>query len=487
MDPTGFGLAIIAETRTLVTSIKNRIENYRSGPAIFQSLCDNVDRLGRHIAEVERLLRTFPDAVPLNIALVFDETFGSVRNSLQDANRTMDNSLLKAFAASGSSAMDKLGTKARRKFRASALNSSMLAAGASIEKASNQLLQLTLALGSSLKIQQHHDALLSKFENLAVVEPANDVYRPGTNTPGLAATVNLDFISQDEDGRPTTPEGTLKSSVLSSNSSNTVIVAAGVIQPACCIVGMAGVGKTVALQGLAHDEDVQRRFPDGIFFMTLGKGATVETVLREIARIVAVTGAKSIMSTVLSSASVREAVDYAVPWLTGRICLFLVGDIWPTENCKTGFLMDLHQLLRERPESRMAISTRNVAIAQSAGAIVIFGARDSLGPVSLSIFMSHATCSADGKSGAPHRRNLRSSLKKILVVCGGLPIALAVTGCAVRFLASAHGDFDRACDIYSVHLDGKRRGLGDEETMEGTSLTPGSFSVWSIWNLNCRN
>ncbi len=37
----------------------------------------------------------------------------------------------------------------------------------------------------------------------------------------------------------------------------------------------------------------------------------------------------------------------AVPWFRGRVCLFLVDDLWPTKNCRTGFLSDLRQLLRE--------------------------------------------------------------------------------------------------------------------------------------------
>ncbi len=87
------------------------------------------------------------------------------------------------------------------------------------------------------------------------------------------------------DGRPTTPEALLKQSVLSSDSSSTVTAATGVLKSAYGIVGMAGVGKTVALQGLAYDKDVRTRFPDGVLFMTLGQGATVELVLRELSNI----------------------------------------------------------------------------------------------------------------------------------------------------------------------------------------------------------
>ncbi len=58
-----------------------------------------------------------------------------------------------------------------------------------------------------------------------------------------------------------TPEGALKQKVLSSMSSATVTTAAGALKEAYAAVGMAGVGKTTALQGLAGDKDIRGRFP----------------------------------------------------------------------------------------------------------------------------------------------------------------------------------------------------------------------------------
>ncbi len=48
--------------------------------------------------------------------------------------------------------------------------------------------------------------------------------------------------------------------------------------------GMAGVGKRTALRGLAVKKDIRGRFPDGILRMSLGEGATVQSVIQEIAR-----------------------------------------------------------------------------------------------------------------------------------------------------------------------------------------------------------
>ncbi len=185
------------------------------------------------------------------------------------------------------------------------------------------------------------------------------------------------------------------------------------------------------------------------------------------------TGAAAIAATVKGCSSLREAVDAAVPWFQGRVCLFLVDNLWPTKNCRTGFLRDLRQLLRESPASRMAISTRSTTIARCAGAVVKFGARDPLGSVSEEIFMAHATRGVSVEALACERSELSSSAQKILRICAGLPIALAVTGSAVAFLASTRFDFETACDEYARRLEKKRGNVGDKNTTEGMSLDAG--------------
>ncbi len=144
--------------------------------------------------------------------------------------------------------------------------------------------------------------------------------------------------------------------------------------------------------------------------------------------------------------------------------------MWPTKTCKTGFLLDLRQLLRDSSASRMAISTRSATIAKRAGAVVKFGARDPFGSVSVNIFMAHVKLDAFGDAFGNQASGLRRSVRIILGICAGLPIALAVAGSAVAFLSDAHGDFDTACDAYGTRLENKRNILGDEESMEGTSL-----------------
>ncbi len=111
----------------------------------------SVDRLSKHIAAVENRLSSVPDAVPTDIFDVFRDTLGEVRDILKDSDQTMETSFSKAFSASGSSAMGKLKSKARRTFRATSLRSKMDALNAQMETASNKVLHL-ISASSALKI-----------------------------------------------------------------------------------------------------------------------------------------------------------------------------------------------------------------------------------------------------------------------------------------------------------------------------------------------
>ncbi len=63
------------------------------------------------------------------------------------------------------------------------------------------------------------------------------------------------------------------------------------------------------------------------------------------------------------STSLKEAITHAIRWFQDKKYLFLIDDMWPTDDCRTGFLTDIRQLLKGSPESRMAVSTRSVSIA----------------------------------------------------------------------------------------------------------------------------
>ncbi len=257
--------------------------------------------------------------------------------------------------------------------------------------------------------------------------------------------------------------------------------ATGAIKPAYGVLGMAGVGKTVALQGLAHDEDVKKRFDGGVLYMRFGRDATVALAIQEISKIMALTGATTTAEKAKSATSIADAVDFAVTWFKGKVCLYLVDDLWPAENLPWGYFHDLCQLVRGCERSRMAISTRSLSIAKKAGCPVKFDIREPQGRASIDIFMAHACGDSTGPSSFAGVDGLRSSLSKILGICGGLPIALSVIGHSVCKGVVHYGTFERACDAYAAKLEKRRELVGEKEAEGGTSLNAGiELSLESI-------
>ncbi len=72
-----------------------------------------------------------------------------------------------------------------------------------------------------------------------------------------------------------------------------------------------------------------------------------------------------------------------------------------------------------------------------------------------------------------NRGDINPNISKILARCGGLPIALSISGCTVALLVRYFGSFERACDIYVTDLEAGRPCLSVERNPRGKSLSDG--------------
>lgn len=129
---------------------------------------------------------------------------------------------------------------------------------------------------------------------------------------------------------------------------------------------MAGVGKSTALIGIAHDRDIREHFVHGVLFLSIGVAATVGDVTNELEKIMRFTGAATHADKVQSSASMADAVSKAAIWFRGKRILFLIDDIWPNAFGPQGYLPELEGLLQGSEDSRIVISTRSLQIATTA-------------------------------------------------------------------------------------------------------------------------
>ncbi len=486
---------VLTNARALNSSIVARVENLRRGPIVFQAMMDSLAHLERMFKEVETLIGKFPDALPPDVRPLCSSILDRVIGSLRVAVETVETDFSKAFSINRT-VLGGLKRKSYRFFRAKALNAKFYVVETHISKASLELAHLTAMLSAALKFDSFRnemsakeksfiDDMSAKEERLTAMFSAalnvdsfgNEVsakeeYIPIDYTPAVSFAVHLDFATKDAQGNFVTPEGVLKHEVLSSASSAKVV--AGALKT-YAVVGMAGVGKTIALLGLALDGDIRARFPDGIHYLSFGPDSTVQDAIAEIALPMRMTGATASVAMVEKSTSVKEAIANALAWFRDKKCLFLIDDLWPTDESPTGFLTDLLQLLRGSPDSRMALSTRSVKIAHRAESVVDFGARDPLGAVSWNIFMKYAQNFTSARGAPDVDGALRQSVTKILARCAGLPIALSVSGSAVAFLVRSVGTFETACEIYAADFEARPTKLGHERDPDGSSLNDGIF------------
>lgn len=117
--------------------------------------------------------------------------------------------------------------------------------------------------------------------------------------------------------------------------------------------GMGGVGKTVIARALCEDPVVQRAFPDGILWATLGQHPDLITLLRE--------------WIVLLGGEVRDSLltlnllkNILTSLLRERTCLLVLDNVWDQEH--------LEALRVGGPRCRVLFTTRDARIASAIGA-----------------------------------------------------------------------------------------------------------------------
>ncbi len=185
MEVVGFGVGVVAEARTVAQSIVRRVEIFRQGRKSFKAVSDSLSHLMCNIAEVDRLTKEFPRALPEDVSALFDSTLNRVRDELNDVDAAVEKNFSKPFAGSSSSFLGALKSKGYRVFRANALTSKMNVVERRIKEVSNELLQLIIMFSNALKL-----------DSLNVAESLKEEHRPVVCAPAVSHSVYLDFESR---------------------------------------------------------------------------------------------------------------------------------------------------------------------------------------------------------------------------------------------------------------------------------------------------
>ncbi len=174
--------------------------------------------------------------------------------------------------------------------------------------------------------------------------------------------------------------------------------------------GMGGIGKTVLAQALCRDEVVQQAFPDGIAWVTVGREAQeTDTVsrLREIGK--ALGDDLSLYDTEVAAKNQYRST------IRGKAALVVIDDVWQSRDLEP-FLAD------DSPRSRLLFTTRDANIAAAVGA------REHLANL-LSEIQSREMLA---RWSATEEAKLPSVADQLIRECGGLPLALSMTGAMLR-------------------------------------------------------
>lgn len=119
--------------------------------------------------------------------------------------------------------------------------------------------------------------------------------------------------------------------------------------------GMGGIGKSVIARDLCDDPLVRAAFPDGILWITLGKGPKLIAGMR--------TWANALGGTISENApTVADLKQTLMDLLRDRTCLLILDDVWERT--------DAEQFFVGGPHCRVLLTTRDNEIAYELGATV---------------------------------------------------------------------------------------------------------------------
>lgn len=194
--------------------------------------------------------------------------------------------------------------------------------GAMAQAFPNVLNELFLHFEKQLEeLKEKVDKLASVISHLhQVTIDANDPYpnEPDSFIKSVnTVPVNPPHIVLDFEEKSESPESKLKKAIFD-NSIGTVTAIAN---------GMGGIGKTCALRGVGLLEEASRRFPDGIFYMSLGEESGQKELIQNIAEFVRRSGGYKKSKDVGVAKDVPRCVNIAAEWFRGRVCLMLIDDV----------------------------------------------------------------------------------------------------------------------------------------------------------------
>jgi WD40 repeat protein len=269
-----------------------------------------------------------------------------------------------------------------------------------------------------------------------------DVHGPVLNNPVFNADVQFGDRYVQAEAKPRETQGlygvpelprafiprpeylTAIKDALLSEESNTVGITGKTLRVG--LQGMGGIGKTTLAVALAHDLEVQKNFPQGIFWITLGQQPKILNAQAELANLLETNSHAFI--------TVSDGTKQLERLLRDRCCLLILDDVWQSDHA------DLFNCIDAQAQARLLITTRNQEILNNLGAQ----------SQTLDVLDTKQALALLAKWAKVKIPDLPDEAKEVADECGNLPLALAMAGAMASQKSWRHAlerlrraDFDR--------------------------------------------
>ena len=170
------------------------------------------------------------------------------------------------------------------------------------------------------------------------------------------------------------------------------------------LCGMGGIGKTIIASVLVRDSEIRYRFPDGIFWVSIGQNPDI------ISRMVHL--AKEIRGEKIEFVDIQDGKAMLKRILRNTVCMLVLDDVWRMEHVEALDVLE--------NTSKILITTRNIGL--------ITGFRGERFDIEL---MSREQSRSLLKLWS-ETKELPEQSEDILRECGDLPLAVSMVGAILR-------------------------------------------------------
>lgn len=223
----------------------------------------------------------------------------------------------------------------------------------------------------------------------------------GNLIPALGQTYNLPALPPKFLPRPE-EIAEIKAKLLGDESQKLVVTG---VSRRVGVQGMGGIGKSVLAAAVGHDEEVRRRFPDGVVWVTVGQ--TPDIVRRQQDLALALTGTRPYFE------DAQQGKTELRQLLAEKACLLILDDVWQMPDAAGFDVLGAN--------CQLLLTTRDTGLITGLGAqgheVGLLSESQALGLLA--------------QWAGEHPETLPPAARDVARECGYLPLAVAISGAMV--------------------------------------------------------